>query len=285
MSLSMKKTWQSLHFRLMVTIAVTGFIVNVFGTVAWIGLSPYINYDEIASITTEALVVASIKMERSGPRIIPTPALRAYTDKRPGLRFAASLNGQIVKGSSPRLEPMLKILQSFMGKNSEIPLNVRNEYASMILVPFEHGRLVVITSGNKIGIDDIKSIFQVFASELLPIMSSALICVLIIVPFVLKAAMAPLEKVSRQALAIDLASLDTRLDERALPTEVMPLVQAMNKALDRLADAVARWRVFTANAAHELRTPVAIVEAQVDELPRSSDQLRLKRLGCSSIKC
>ncbi|MCI2395712.1 ATP-binding protein [Aliiroseovarius sediminis] len=51
-----------------------------------------------------------------------------------------------------------------------------------------------------------------------------------------------------------------------LPDEIRPVAEAVNEVLDRLARALEAERSFTANAAHELRTPVAAALAQTQRL-------------------
>lgn len=54
------------------------------------------------------------------------------------------------------------------------------------------------------------------------------------------------------------------LDESAAPAEVQPLVRAMNGLLERLSAALAAQQRFIADAAHQLRTPVAALKTQAE---------------------
>ena len=54
----------------------------------------------------------------------------------------------------------------------------------------------------------------------------------------------------------------TPIDDSEIPDEVTPLVDALNQLLVRLDDAIENERRFTADAAHELRTPLAGIKAQ-----------------------
>ncbi len=53
---------------------------------------------------------------------------------------------------------------------------------------------------------------------------------------------------------------------QGLPTEIIPIAESVNNLLDRLQRALESERAFTANSAHELRTPIATALAQVQRL-------------------
>ena len=72
-----------------------------------------------------------------------------------------------------------------------------------------------------------------------------------------------LRRVSEQAAAIGPLSDNTRIVTDDLPSEIMPLVEAFNGALDRLAVAYHLERRLTADAAHELRTPIAVLNLRL----------------------
>lgn len=84
--------------------------------------------------------------------------------------------------------------------------------------------------------------------------------------FIFRRALRPVIHASMMARAIAPARLDVRLPTRDLPSEIRPLVDAVNQALDRLERGFRIQREFTADAAHELRTPLAILRARVDTL-------------------
>jgi len=86
----------------------------------------------------------------------------------------------------------------------------------------------------------------------------------------------PLDSLSRLAATIGPETPDVRLPEADIPSEILPMVRAFNLALDRLEDGYRLQREFTADAAHELRTPLAVLRAQIDLLPAGAETTTLR---------
>jgi signal transduction histidine kinase len=83
-------------------------------------------------------------------------------------------------------------------------------------------------------------------------------------------------------LAAEAASIlpqdpERRIDEDKAPRELLPLVRGFNAALDRLASELGRRKRFIADAAHELRTPLAVVALRVEALDDETDRQELRR--------
>ncbi|MEY9183944.1 signal transduction histidine kinase [Bradyrhizobium sp. USDA 326] len=83
---------------------------------------------------------------------------------------------------------------------------------------------------------------------------------------IFRRAIAPLWKASEEASNIGPARIDIRLPTAQIPREIMPLVTAVNQALDRLEEGFRLQRQFTADAAHQLRTPLAILRTRIETL-------------------
>jgi two-component system sensor histidine kinase QseC len=95
----------------------------------------------------------------------------------------------------------------------------------------------------------------------------------VIVPFALLAialiwliswwSLRPVARASREAAGVGPQHPDLRISAGGLPREVQPLVEAVNGALDRLSRAYATERRLTTDAAHELRTPLAVLNLRL----------------------
>jgi signal transduction histidine kinase len=91
-----------------------------------------------------------------------------------------------------------------------------------------------------------------------------LLLLLVIDLLIFRRAVQPIITASALAEEIGPDRTDLRLPETGMPGEVLPLVRAVNHALDRLDAGFRAQREFTADAAHELRTPLAILRTQID---------------------
>jgi signal transduction histidine kinase len=83
---------------------------------------------------------------------------------------------------------------------------------------------------------------------------------------IFRRALRPLREASEIAAGIGPARPGVRLPTDEIPREVRPLVSAVNQALDRLEEGFRIQRDFTADAAHELRTPLSILRTRIDIL-------------------
>ena len=103
--------------------------------------------------------------------------------------------------------------------------------------------------------------------------------------FVSGRALKPLHSFASQVEMVQMTNLaDMKIDEDVLP-EFKQLSRSFNQMLERLNTAFAAQRKFTGNAAHELRTPLALMQAQLElfsaehpaMLPETAEFLALLR--------
>ncbi|MBD9626765.1 HAMP domain-containing histidine kinase [Ensifer sp. ENS06] len=95
------------------------------------------------------------------------------------------------------------------------------------------------------------------------------------VPRIVNRAIRGISDLARETDEINITHRSHRLAETAVPSEVRPLVRGINSALHRLDQSYGQHQRFILDAAHELRTPVAILQARLDLLASGPERDRL----------
>ena len=110
--------------------------------------------------------------------------------------------------------------------------------------------------------------YDLTLSQLLPWLAM-LPVLLVAMAWAVRRALMPVEQLSAELRRRGADELQPLRGE-ATPAELAPLVEAMNGLFLRIDRTLARERRFTADAAHELRTPLAVLRAQWDVLRRAA---------------
>lgn len=101
---------------------------------------------------------------------------------------------------------------------------------------------------------------------IMPVLILMSIVTVVTIPWIIRREFRALSTIARTAETIDIDRRGYRLPDGDIPKEVQPLVHAVNGALKRLDDGYERHKRFILDAAHELRTPVAILQTRVETL-------------------
>lgn len=99
---------------------------------------------------------------------------------------------------------------------------------------------------------------------------SALLTAVLAIGWVLRRGLAPLTRLGEEVAKMGADTLGKRFELDDMPQELAPIVQQLNSLLDRMAASLERERRFSADLAHEIRTPLAELRTLVElELPQA----------------
>ncbi len=136
------------------------------------------------------------------------------------------------------------------------------------------GSLWIITGGGP-GIGPktvVANLGEPFFIALLSILSLASF---LVIPLVVSSQLKGVAHVAAEADRIDIDQRGIRLSSAHVPEELHSLVRAVNSALQRLDNGMERRQRFLVDAAHELRTPIAILQSRIELLPSNDRRAQM----------
>lgn len=107
------------------------------------------------------------------------------------------------------------------------------------------------------------------------LLGMALPAIFIAVPCIVGSGLARIKDVAERASQIYPHRQGSRLPVAGIPGEVAPLVVAFNGALERLETEFKKRQRFLIDAAHELRTPIAIMQTRIDGMSDGQERTRM----------
>ncbi|MFR0667716.1 MAG: sensor histidine kinase [Faecalimonas umbilicata] len=89
--------------------------------------------------------------------------------------------------------------------------------------------------------------------------------------FIVGCTLSPLQKFSRQIQEIQAKNLQKPIELKGNAIEIVHLTETFNGMLQRLNNAFLTQKQFSANAAHELRTPLAVIQTRLEVFEKSKN--------------
>ena len=278
-------TPRSLQMRLALRLAA----LFVAGAVALAGFLVWRAYDTADSLDQRELsqraddLARYVMSDGGNARLVLPPTLRdAYADPASGDIFAIrDAKGRIVAASPPAFGQMVQrwsptgedaAYLHFSGVSAGGP----DYYGLGLTVDSAAGPLSIWVARAAGATALVHSFLEEFVFDIAWVIPLFMLLVLAVAVLAIRGALGPVREASQVAASIGPASTSVRLPAAGLPSEIAPLVGAMNRALERLEQGFAVQRQFTANAAHELRTPLAIVTAALDSMDPGTELDKLK---------
>lgn len=207
-----------------------------------------------------------------------TPKLEALVSRHPDAWFYARTSegasisyGEIPKAYSSLLESLwsFKVGMIQPGRDSELS-SLQFAKHDSVAGP------VMVASGAGATISSIASIIASFWTAISVALFVVLsIAAVLIVPRIIRRELRGLKSAAEQARRIDINARGMRLPSDGVPEEVRALVDAVNGGLERLDTSYESRERFLADAAHELRTPIAILQTRLETAEPFPAQARL----------
>ena len=242
------------------------------------------NFQQLA----HRLAAAVVRDGGGALHLEPAPGLKRQLAAIDSFQMVVSdADGRVIESSAAWLEAQLRAMPPAI-ESAEFTLVAEGHrwLGVLAVAPGPGTRLrVALVYARPSVADTLAWVAGELSEDVLPVMVPAMLLSLLVGIATVRTTVAPVRRLSAELAAIGRPRVALPLAEDGVPVEVLPMVRAVNHALGRLDAALDQQRRMTANAAHELRTPLAILRARIEGIadpalrdPLERDVVRMTRL-------
>ncbi len=276
------RPWRlSIRLALRLAAVMVAAIALAAAAVAWRTIATVRELDDTALQDQARAVAEHLGTGPGGAlRLDLPPALEAAfrTSEGDNLYLICDRQNRPVAGSDPgQADPILPFLPAPGSEGFfRVPPSEVHPSGMVGLLTDARPWRVVVAQGREQSEVLVDSLLQEFmVSALWLLVPIGLITVAIAV-FTIYRGLRPLRRTSAAAALVGPTRPGVRLPRARLPRELVPLVATVNQALDRLEKGLDSQRRFVGEAAHALRTPLAVLTARLDALPEGPETEALR---------
>lgn len=278
----MPRRWSiALRLVLFFTVAAAGLLLCAMAAAYWIVIQ-HVDRDDDRYLTDKVAAIQADMAADAGPESLNRELNIIHAaDKAYAVRVIDS-KGQVV-AESPRMRPQLPI--DIFPKGLSVPgrrpitetYHARNGKAfALVTAVADLG-----TQRLTLQLAQERTRDERFAARYAGLLTVMLGCAVLtcagVAALVTRRGLRPLKDLAASIERIGATHLDERVPVSGWPDELQPLAIGFNKMIGRLEDSFTRLSQFSADLAHELRTPIAILRGEAEGAltkPRSPEQYR-----------
>jgi len=246
-----------------------------------IGFTIYVIFAVSSAIPADneltPMLTASLESQGERLAVLPNPALAAIVEQSPEFWFVA-VNETGATTSFGAVPPQYAALREDLSALKFLDVRGGDQSAltaSFVDIPTDTGSVRVLYGGRAMQWPFLSNIVWGMRLIYIPFITVPLLVAFIAIPLIVGRALRGIDETTRLASSIGATTLGVRLPTDGMVKELDPLVNAINLALSRIDSHVAERQRFFTSAAHELRTPIAILQTRVETLQPSEEKSRL----------
>jgi two-component system heavy metal sensor histidine kinase CusS len=266
---------------LLFTLAAALLLTCGLGTLYWIVVRHA--FEEDNEVLTDKLLAVQAELKTTGGLHVMSEELKvARSGERAAYWMRVLDSSNQVVAESPGMDLLLppQIFPRAKNSSSSTPraTNVRNAGHLFSLITKEEetgGQTYTIQLAQDRSADD--QFMKQFAGLLVAVLALGVAASALIAISVTKRGLRPLAEMTRALARVGPKQLHERVTAVGWPRELQPLAVAFDDMLDRLEDSFTRLSQFSADLAHELRTPIANIRGEAEVAltrTRTADEYR-----------